>query len=543
MLKRWALALSLANLCFVDVWAKLLPGSGYHYYLAAPPAPINFVVAWSGVLLLTAALRAMMVAGRRLLGPRAAPAGGWAAAILLLVIVNALRRQTPQLSTAQLADRLGAALAHVALIAAACAAGLALIRFRRHVPWLAERALLVLVPFAPITLAQSIAAVASPPSLSHPPAGTAPPPAGTRATPGPRLLWLHFDGLDHRLAFAERPPGLRLPALDLLGRESLMLADARPPSLSTTLAIPALTTGRVVTAALPTAAGELSITFAGRRAAVPWSREPNVFSRTRQLGVVSALVGYFHPYCRLFGPELAACVSHVSTALLKLGDADSSPGEVALFQLHDLLGIFPGASRWAPGLTDARLTRRAERRALVRIYRRMVEDVDVAVGDRRVGFVFVHWPIPHEPGIYDRARERLTESLAATYLDNLELVDRTVAAVRRRLDASGLARDTAILLTADHAWRDAAAFDGTSDVRVPLLLMLPGGGPGTVYPVPVCSVVVSDLALAVLKGEIRTYAETARWLDGHPATLPVSTPRALCPGAAGAAAPDPPGRH
>src|SRR2546423_46880 len=45
-----------------------------------------------------------------------------------------------------------------------------------------------------------------------------------------RVVWLMFDELDQRITFEARPPGLELPELDRLRRESLYADAARPPA-------------------------------------------------------------------------------------------------------------------------------------------------------------------------------------------------------------------------------------------------------------------------------------------------------------------------
>ena len=39
----------------------------------------------------------------------------------------------------------------------------------------------------------------------------------------------------------------------------------------------------------------------------PWSAQPNVFSRAREIGGATALVGWYHPYCRVIGGDLTKC--------------------------------------------------------------------------------------------------------------------------------------------------------------------------------------------------------------------------------------------
>ena len=67
-------------------------------------------------------------------------------------------------------------------------------------------------------------------------------PAPLKRTPPSlrRVVWLVFEELDQRIAFEARPPGLGLPELDRLRRESLYADAARPPAGTTEVVVPAL---------------------------------------------------------------------------------------------------------------------------------------------------------------------------------------------------------------------------------------------------------------------------------------------------------------
>ena len=59
---------------------------------------------------------------------------------------------------------------------------------------------------------------------------------------------------------------------------------------------------------------------------------------------------------------------------------------------------------------------------------------ETLIRDQSIDFVFIHLPVPHPPGIYDRraGHQRPT----GTYIDNLALADRTLGDLMRILDAT-----------------------------------------------------------------------------------------------------------
>ena len=49
---------------------------------------------------------------------------------------------------------------------------------------------------------------------------------------------------------------------------------------------------------------------------------------------------------------------------------------------------------------------------------------EALIRDQSISFVFIHLPVPHPPGIYDRSTGR--ERAGGTYIDNLALADRSL---------------------------------------------------------------------------------------------------------------------
>jgi membrane-anchored protein YejM (alkaline phosphatase superfamily) len=69
----------------------------------------------------------------------------------------------------------------------------------------------------------------------------------------------------------------------------------------------------------------------------------------------------------------------------------------------------------------------------------------------RTRFVFIHLPIPHPPGIYDRRAHKLSEG--GDYIDNLVLADDTLGALLQQIDQTPNASQTTLIVSSDHSWR------------------------------------------------------------------------------------------
>jgi hypothetical protein len=72
---------------------------------------------------------------------------------------------------------------------------------------------------------------------------------------------------------------------------------------------------------------------------------------------------------------------------------------------------------------------------------------------------------------------------------------------------------TTLLVSTDHAWNGAAAFDGKRDARIPFILKLAGSARGAAYHGTFNSVTTPDLLLALMKGELRDAESVTEWLD------------------------------
>ena len=508
-------ALSLANLCFFKVWAAYFYSYHRPYFRQDAAPGLDYLAILLDVILLAAVFwgsaqlvrrseRASVLAGMRLLF------------LMTLVVVASVIGRGLRPTRGPFATEPAPWSWTTVLVAAMAGLAALLIcaRWNRPLGRAGAHLVLVLSPFVVVTGAQAVwLALPSPGAEMQ--ARSALPALPPRDAAAPRVLWLVYDGLDQRLAFDERPAGLALPEFDRLRSESLVASRALPVSTATLVSLPSLLTGRIITYCDPRGPDELMIYTEGSATAVPWSRQPTVFTRARELGVASGLAGWFHPYCRLFGGQLAACAQW---PFRFTGEPRSLPvrmRDAAAMQLWSLpfadqfffvdplrLGLFPTRS-----FRDEH--RRKQEGVLAR--------ARAMAADPALGLVFVHLPAPHGPGIYDRRTGRLGAPADPKewYLDNLALADRALGELRQALEQSGLAERTAIVLTADHSWGASANFDGKRDPRIPLLVHLPRQRAALAHDGEVRTVLLHDLVLALLRSELKAPAEVARWLETH----------------------------
>jgi hypothetical protein len=330
-------------------------------------------------------------------------------------------------------------------------------------------------------------------------------PAPLKRTPPSlrRVVWVVLEELDQRVTFEARPPGLELPELDRLRRESLYADGARPPAGATEVSMPALITGRAVVAAVPFSPNDLELTFADGKTG-RWSAQANVFTRARTLGYDTALIGWHLPYPRVLGGSLG--VAHWRPSAACESARGTTFGETVWNQWASL----------APPLNVRRLS--AQR------FEELGHLAIRAATDGRFGLVLLHLPAPQPPGIYDRATGRLTAwnfaGPAASYLDNLALADRMLGELRRGLERSRLGDRTWLVVTSSRWWRAATQYDGHGDPRVPFLVRPPDGGRAVHVDTGFNTLAAHDLILAILRGSVSDTADAATWLARQPVAPP-----------------------
>jgi len=362
--------------------------------------------------------------------------------------------------------------------------------------------------------------------LSKPPAAVLP-----VAPDGQRLIWIIFDEMDQRIAINERPVSLELPELDRLRSESLEARHATQTAGFTGLAMPTLISGRSYRQSEIKGASRLDVMPEDSVERLDWAHEHTVFSRAREMNLNAAIVGWYHPYCRLFGNLLVDCfanaTSHAGRALLREQHASQEgvlpmTGFLFRLQLENIKDIYR-----FDGLSGSDILKDAYLQGQQQVeYFQIREHAYTDALDPHISFLMLHFPTPHMYAIYNRWRRDFSVDSTNDYLDNLALVDRTIGELRAELEQAGLWDRTNVLLTADHGFRpdmwrgrygwtqnmDRISAKGTSQL-VPFILKLAGKHDHVLVERPFSNIFSADLAMAVLSGQVSTASQAAEWID------------------------------
>jgi arylsulfatase A-like enzyme len=304
--------------------------------------------------------------------------------------------------------------------------------------------------------------------------------------------------MDYRFAFVDRPREARLPELDRLSGESFRATQAYPPAGMTLLSIPALTTGQEVNRALPGSASELLLQVSGNGTNLTaWSRLPTVFSEARRIGVNAAIVGWYHPYERLFDASVSYCAWYPAPWF--------EPARASAF-----LGTMKRELCSMIGPLNFRFLQ-------LRTFEQTFDASRSVVTNQDFGLVFLHLPIPHKPGIYQPEEKKLTflgVSGRRGYLGNLLLADHVLGVLRRDMELARIWDSTWVIVSSDHWWRQSMGNTGTIDHRVPFIVKAPDAH-SIEYGTAFNTLVSRDLILAIFKGDLATQNQLPPWLDDH----------------------------
>ena len=146
-----------------------------------------------------------------------------------------------------------------------------------------------------------------------------------------------------------------------------------------------------------------------------------------------------------------------------------------------------------------------------------------AIRDPAVSLVFIHLPVPHPPGFYNRHSQTTARG---TYLDNLELTDRSLRTLLDAVLNSNTREITTVIVTSDHSWRigiwkrdarwskeEAAAAPREFDPGIPLLVHFPDEKQAMEIDKPFDAIRTRSLISAILDGRVESPDTFRVWID------------------------------
>jgi len=342
-------------------------------------------------------------------------------------------------------------------------------------------------------------------------------PAPAQSNSSQRIIWILFDELSYKQVFEAPPAGLTLPNLHQLRQNSFSFSNLRPVGFRTDRIIPSLILGRRFDKFRSSVNGELSYWDESQNRWTEYDINETLFALAHSNGWAAGVDGWFNPYCPIFAPLLNAC--YWSPDVFPLEEFGASEDNSALVN-----------AAAAPKQLWATVTNRNatdEEMHLMR-FRNIMAHSGALIENSRLRFIFLHLPVPHPPGIYDRQRRVLRPG--GSYFDNLALADETLGTLLREIDATPSASQTTVIVTSDHSWRislyrdaedwsaeEESASGGVFDDRPVLLIHFPGQQSGHDVPAAISEMIEHDVIVEMLRGKIDNQQDLAAFVaqQGH----------------------------
>jgi hypothetical protein len=334
-----------------------------------------------------------------------------------------------------------------------------------------------------------------------------------------RIVWILMDEFSYDQGFDHRQPDVTLPNFDAFARSSVVFSAVQPVGKMTEDVLPALLLGKpIVDFRKPYG------TLPGYRTQPdgPWQRfdqYDTVFGDARRLGWSTGIAGWYNPYCRLLPDVLDRCFWQYSEDSRTPYSRFLDSGSTTMRNLAVIFSFPPSLYRafHIPPLNYTQPHRQD--------YADLLSQSKHLLHDARIRFVLLHLPVPHPPGIYDRARKTMRDS--GSYLDNLVLADVTLGVLLQDIQSTPAMKNTTVIVSSDHSWRtfiwkglpgwspeEQRVSGGEFEPRPILMVRLPGSHDGQTISRPTSAMFMHTMLEAMLRNQVHSDADVDALLSG-----------------------------
>ena len=263
----------------------------------------------------------------------------------------------------------------------------------------------------------------------------------------PLLVWIVFDELSHDQLFDHRAPGLHLPTFDALRSQSTLFTNVQPVSYKTVEVIPSLLTGHPVDDFRYRFDNTFLVHNAGQHGWHKITGAQSVFYDARQNGWRTAVVGWYNPYCAIYGDAIDQCYWRNLDSVGGVPGRRESFWRMTYSPFPQLVKEIAAPKHVIQEACDAGVVE--HRNTHIDLQQHAVQLLKTDQAD----FIFLHLAIPHSPSIWNRAANRYADTCGSSYIDNLALTDRALGDLLQILHASPRWKDTTLIVEGDHSWR------------------------------------------------------------------------------------------
>lgn len=326
----------------------------------------------------------------------------------------------------------------------------------------------------------------------------------------PLLVWIIFDELSYDQVFEHRARDLNLPNFDALRDQSTLFTDTQPVGYFTVKIIPSLLTGKAV--------DRIRYNFHNRlwvhhnSGWQPIDGSQTLFGDAEKAGWRTAAVGWYNPYCAIYGDAIQNCywTNH------DMFDGLMAPGAPLLTNIYTPLQQVVRELK-SPSRADRDLCT-FDVRHRYQTHLDLQQHTFQLLHTDQADFIFFHFPVPHSPNIWSRIHDDYTQYCDSSYLDNLALADHVLGQVVQTLKSSPRWDQTTLIVQGDHSWRvdawnwlpawteeDDAAAHGTFDPRPALIVHQAGQSQPRIVSTAWPILQIHDVVGQILQGKQPTF--------------------------------------
>jgi len=306
-----------------------------------------------------------------------------------------------------------------------------------------------------------------------------------------RVVWVIFDESDFGQIYGQtRSAQIKLPNFDRLALRSVFATNANSPASATLYSIPALLTSAPIggKGVIIGSAGSMTLD-ATNGVDLPFRNDTSIFGAIGSRGLTSSVLGFYHPYCRLF--KLSRCQGFSDMAFGELDGAlwANIPDSVS--------NRFRSNGRWGDITRDSL--------ALLPSFL-----------DRDDALTFVHLNIPHLPARYaDKVLGlRQNSDPLVEYSRNLLVADKILGGIVDQLQGELTRHQLLLVVSADHWLRNRwyRANEPELSKPIPFMAWIVGETKGTVISKRLSTIHTAPMILGYLSGDLNSQSEIASWL-------------------------------
>lgn len=325
----------------------------------------------------------------------------------------------------------------------------------------------------------------------------------------PLILVIIFDEMDGFLVTRDPNESRSLPNLSALRSQSVVMTNAQSPGLATATSIPSLITGARVAESTLMRAPDLDLKFLDNHRG-RLSQQSTIFDDARDAGRKVSIVGWYHPYCKLFKVDECFWAEWTSSA----GDRPLVGNNVRTVLSDIVYGSLPYLN------TELQLRLSRMRDFHAKVLTDVQHNALNQLNSGSCSFVLIHLPMPHPPFLHGN------EGHSGGYLGNLAIADQVFGELRSVLEISGRWDPATVIVTSDHTFRKnmwikarpvwggrSADEKYSGSTTVPLIIKMPKQHSGTIYDRRLNNVILRKLMGFLFQHPDATASDLTLWLD------------------------------